>query len=126
MQSIIEEKVAAILQRKDNAKHLKKRYTKEMKVKMDFLFSRPEQQTALLLEQRLIKLEDICRAAGVQVGQYEVSPYLDEIKDEIEITYPQDILTIIAEKRMQLLEAALQILKMKQPPTLLYHLLKIC
>ena len=35
----------------------------------------------------------------MQVGQYEVGPYLEEIKDEIEISYPQDILTIIAERK---------------------------
>ena len=46
-----------------------------------------------------VKLEDVCKVAGVQVGQYEVGPYLDEIKDEIEITYPQDILAIIAERK---------------------------
>ena len=32
------------------------------------------------------------------MGQYEVGPYLDEIKDEIE-SYPKDILAIIAERK---------------------------
>ena len=32
-------------------------------------------------------------------GHYEVGPYLEEIKDEIEILYPQDILTIIVERK---------------------------
>ena len=44
-------------------------------------------------------LNDICKVASVQVGQYKVGPYLEEIKDEIEISYPQDILTIIAERK---------------------------
>ena len=55
---------------------------------MAFLYSQTEQQAALPPEQRRIKLEDVCKVAGVQVGQYEVGPYLDEIQDEIEIKYP--------------------------------------
>ena len=35
----------------------------------------------------------------MQVGKYEVGPCLKEIKNEIEISYPQDILTIIAERK---------------------------
>ena len=35
----------------------------------------------------------------MQVGQYKVGPYLKEIKDEIEISYPQDMLTIIVERK---------------------------
>ena len=35
----------------------------------------------------------------MQKGQYKVGPYLDEIKDEIEISYPQDILAIIVERK---------------------------
>ena len=92
MQRIIEEKVATVLKRKDDAKCLKRKYTEEMNVKMAILFSQAEQQAALPPEHRQVKLEDVCKMVGVQVGQYEVGPYLDEIKDEIEITYPQDIL----------------------------------
>ena len=33
------------------------------------------------------------------MGKYKVGPYLKEMKDEIEILYPQDILAIIAEKK---------------------------
>ena len=36
---------------------------------------------------------------GIEVGKYEVGPYLKEMKNEIEISYPQDILLIIAEKK---------------------------
>ena len=99
LQSILEEKIAAVVQRKDDAKRLRKRYAVEMNVKMALFYSQAEQQAALPPEQRLIKLEDICRVAGVQVGQYELSPYLDAIKEEIEIKYPQDILSIIAERK---------------------------
>ena len=67
---------------------MKKRYTKEMNLRMAFFFSQAEQQAVLPSKQRVIKLEDICRAAGVQVGQHKVSPYLEEIKDEIKISYP--------------------------------------
>ena len=52
------------------------------------LFSQAEQQAALPPEQRLVSLEDVYKADGVQVGKYEVGPYLEEIKDEIEISYP--------------------------------------
>ena len=66
---------------------------------MALLFSQAEQQAAFPPEQRLIMLKDIYKAASVHVGQYEVGPYLEDIKDEIEISYPQDILTIIAERK---------------------------
>ena len=33
------------------------------------------------------------------MGKYEVGPYLKEMKDKIEISYPQDILAIIAERK---------------------------
>ena len=99
LQSIIDEKFVVILQRKDDAKRLKKRYTKEMNTKIALLFSQAEQQAALPPEQRLIKLENVCKVASVQVRQYEFGPYLEEIKDDIEILYPQDILAIIAERK---------------------------
>ena len=70
-----------------------------MNLKMTLLFSQAEQQAALLPEQRLITLNDVCKVVGMQVGQFEVDPYLEEIKDEIEISYPQDILAIIAERK---------------------------
>ena len=33
------------------------------------------------------------------MGKYEFGPYLEEMKDEIEISYPQDILAIISERK---------------------------
>ena len=66
---------------------------------MALVFSQAEQQATLPPEQRLVMMKDVCKAAVMQVGQYEVGPYLEEIKDEIEILYPQDILTIIAKRR---------------------------
>ena len=70
-----------------------------MNIKMAFLFDQAVQQAALPPKQRTISLEQVCKAAGVQVGKYEVGPYLEAMKDEIEISYPQDILTIISERK---------------------------
>ena len=56
---------------------------------MAILFDQAEQQTALPPEQRIISLEQVCKAAGVQVGKYEVGPYLEVMKEKIEISYPQ-------------------------------------
>ena len=95
----MEEKVVAILQKKDDAKRWKKRYTKEINIKMALLFDQAIQQAALPPEQRPVSLEQICKAAGVQIGKYEVGPYLEEMKDEIKISYPQDIIAIITEKK---------------------------
>ena len=33
------------------------------------------------------------------MGNYEVGPYLEEMKDEIEISYPLDMLAIISERK---------------------------
>ena len=57
LQSIVEEKVVAMLQRKDDAKWWKKRYAKEMNVKMAFLFHQAIQQAALPPKQRTVTLE---------------------------------------------------------------------
>ena len=59
LQSIVEEKVVVVLQRKDDTKRWKKRYTKDMNVKMALLFSQTEQQVALPPEQRPVTLNDI-------------------------------------------------------------------
>ena len=70
-----------------------------MNVKMALLFDQAEQQAALPPKQRIISLEQVCKAAGVQVVKYEVGPYLEMMKDEIEISHPHDILTIISERK---------------------------
>ena len=36
----------------------------------------------------------------MKAGKYEVGPYLEEIKDKIEVSYPKDILAIIAERKV--------------------------
>ena len=95
----MEEKVTVVLQRKDYAKRWKKRYTKEMNIKMAFLLDQAIQQSALPPEQRPVSLEQVYKAAGIQIGKYEVGPYLEEMKDKIEISYPQDILAIISERK---------------------------
>ena len=35
----------------------------------------------------------------MEEGNYEVGPYLEEVKDEIEVSYPKDILAIIAKRK---------------------------
>ena len=46
-----------------------------------------------------MSLAQVCKAAGIQMGKYEAGPYLEEMKDEIEISYPHDILAIISERK---------------------------
>ena len=70
-----------------------------MNIKMAFLFDQAIQQVALPPEHRTVSLEQVCKAAGIQIGKYEVGPYLEEMKDEIEISYPQYILAIISERK---------------------------
>ena len=70
-----------------------------MNIKMAFLFNQAVQQAALPSEQRTMSLEQVCKVADIQMGKYEVGPYLEAMKDEIEISYPQDILAIISERK---------------------------
>ena len=70
-----------------------------MNIKMTFLFDQVIQRAALPPEQRPMSLEQVCKAAGIQMGKYEVGPYLKEMKDEIEISYSQDILAIISKRK---------------------------
>lgn len=44
-------------------------------------------------------LELVCKVAGVEMGKYEVGPYLEEMKSKIEISYLKDILALIAERK---------------------------
>ena len=39
------------------------------------------------------------KKSGVEMGKFEVKPYLEEIKDEISISYLEDILAIIVERK---------------------------
>ena len=66
---------------------------------MAFLFDQATQEAALPPEQRTITLEQVCKATGIQMDKYDVSPYLEEMKDEIEVSYPQDILSIITDRK---------------------------
>ena len=66
---------------------------------MAFLFDQAVQHAALPLEQRTISLEQVYKVVGIQMGKHEVGPYLKEMKDGIEISYPQDILAIISERK---------------------------
>ena len=59
-----------------------------MNIKMTFFFDQAIQQAARPLEHRTVLLEQVCKAVGIQMGKYEVGPYFEEMKDEIEISYP--------------------------------------
>ena len=70
-----------------------------MNIKMAFPFDQAIHQVAFPPEQRLVSLEQVYKAAGIQMSKYEVGLYLEEMKDEIEILYLQDLLAIIAERK---------------------------
>ena len=122
----MEEKVATVLQRKDGAKWWKKSYTKEMNIKIAFLFDQAIQQAALPPEQRPVSLEQVCKAAGIQMGKYDVGPYLEEMKYETEISYPQDILAIISKRKKATATGSNSSGKLEMSLLiLLYHLFRV-
>ena len=85
-----------MVQRKDDTKIWQKRYNKEMNVQLTHMFYLATQQVALPPEQRKMTLELVCKKTGVELEKFEVKPYLKEIKDEIAISYLEDILAIIS------------------------------
>ena len=99
MQNLREEKIDAMEQRKDDAKRWKKRYTKDMNIQIARMFYEATRQASLPVEQRMAALELVCKAAGVEMRKFKLGPYLEEMKAEIEISYPKDILAMIAEKK---------------------------
>ena len=99
MQSLIEEKIAAVEQRKDDAKRLNKRFTMEMNVHMAHMFQVATEQAALPAEQRTATPQSICQALGVELGKFETKPYIEAMKSEIEISYPTEITNIIRARR---------------------------
>ena len=52
-QNLLEERILAVKQRKNDAKQLKKGYTMEMNVHMAHMFHVPTEQALLLAEQRI-------------------------------------------------------------------------
>ena len=94
-----QEKIVVVVQIKDDTKIWQKRYNKEMTVQLTHMFYLATQQAALPPEQRKMTLELVCKKTGVEMEKFEVKPYLKEIKDEIAISYLEDILAIILERK---------------------------
>ena len=84
----MKKKIAAIEQRKDDAKRLNKRFTMEMNVHMTYMFHVATQQAALPAEQRKATPKSICQSLGVEFGKFETKPYIEAMKSKIEISYP--------------------------------------
>ena len=99
LQSLIEEKIAIVEQRKDDAKRLNRRYTMEMNVHMAHMFHVATQQASLPAEQRTATPESIFQTLGVEFGKFENKPYIEAMKSEIEISYPIEITDIIKARR---------------------------
>ena len=95
LQSLIEEKILVIEQRKDDARRLNKRYMMEINVHMAHMFHAATQQAFLPAEQRTATPESICKDLGVEFGKFETEPYIEAMKAEVEISYPNDIVDII-------------------------------
>ena len=45
-------------------------------------------------------LELLCKRLGVEMGKFEPDPHLKEMKAEIDISYPRDVLAMIAERKV--------------------------
>ena len=99
LESLIEERIAAVEQRKDDARRLNERFTMEMSVHMAHMFHVATEQAALPAEQRTATPESICQALGVVFGNFETKPYIEALKSEIEISYPTEITDIIKARR---------------------------
>ena len=99
MQNLIEEKIAVVEQRKDDARRLNKRFTMEMKVHMAHMFQVATDQAALPAEQRIATPQFIYQALDVEFGKFETKPYIEVMRSEIEISYPTDITNIIKARR---------------------------
>ena len=68
LQSLIEEKVLAVEQQKDDARRLKEIYTVEMNMHMAHMFHVATQQALLPAEQRTATPESICQDLGMEFG----------------------------------------------------------
>ena len=99
LQSLLEEKILVVEQRKDDARRLNKRYTVEMNIQMDHMFHVATQQAVLPAEQRTTTSESICKDLGVEFGKFETEPYIEVMKSEIEISYLKDIVELIRTRK---------------------------
>ena len=94
---MIEEKIAAVEQQKDDARRLNKRFTMEMNVHMAHMFHVSIEQAAFPAEQRTTTPESICQALGVEFAKFETKSYIEAMNSEIE--YPTEITDIIKARR---------------------------
>ena len=95
LQSLIEEKILAVEQRKDDAGRLIKRCTMEMNVHMAHMLHATTQQVLLPAKQMTATPKSIYNDLGVEFDKFEIKPYIEAMKAEIEISYPNDIMHII-------------------------------
>ena len=70
-----------------------------MNVQLAHMFYLATQQATLPLEQRKMTNDLGYKKSGVEMGKFEVKPYLEQIKDEIAVSYPKDILAIITKRK---------------------------
>lgn len=99
-QNLVEARIAVVEQRKEDAKRLKKRYTKEMNVHLASMFYEASQQAVLPIKQRTLTTELLSEKLGVEMRKFQPGPYLEDMKVEIDISYPSDLLAIIAERKV--------------------------
>ena len=99
LQSLLEEKILVLEQRKDDARILNKRYTMEMNIHIAHMFHVATKQALLPAEQRTATLESIYKDLGVEFGKFEIEPYIEAMKSEIEISYPKDIFELIKARK---------------------------
>ena len=71
----------------------------EMNDRIAHMFHAAKQQALLPAEQRTITPESICKDLGVELGKFETEPYIKAMKSEIEISYPNDIVSMIKARK---------------------------
>ena len=71
----------------------------EINVHMAHMFHTATQQELLPTKQRTATPESICKDLGVELGKFKTEPYIEAIKAEIEISYPNDIVNIIKARK---------------------------
>lgn len=70
-----------------------------MNVHLARMFYEDSQQAALLAMQKTMTPKLPCEKLGVEMGKFQLGPYLEEMKVEIENSYPIDILAMIVDRK---------------------------
>ena len=71
----------------------------EMNVHTAHMFYTATQQALLPTEQRTATPELICKNLGVELGKFKAEPYIEAMKAEVEISYPNKIVDIIKARK---------------------------